>query len=504
MGVISHIYAQAPNDTVNGWVPHFISSGLDSANSELSNDAYKGMSQHFYMRTRDLSGVMYWEKNFGTHEMPYSIGVFLAARGVYPAGVGFKSSARCEIYVGYPDSSYAYLGYKLLWTHQPPQVFDETRYNTLRIPQKPFDKILFKVFMYMAASETSWCYFLADNLSITYGTRTTTDSIVVLDTFGPDPPAKAVFVKNIDTTFELKPAHIGQIRNVAIKPTLTIQNKGDDTLRIKVRTNNIHYLLTPFTKLILPGGIWTWSDSLAFSPKAMGYVYEPLIFEHNGASSPDTVVLWGFGYSSLPIYSKKEIVLGNVAPGATKKDTFSIRNIGTYDLFLKIKSLNSSLVVTPESTSVFASFYDPDSIRTITVRFTAGLTPGAQKTYLVITDIDKDWRLPFSDTIVVYADIITGLEESNDIQPKVFALHQNYPNPFNPTTTIRYDLPYAAHVTLTAYDILGKEVWLKDEGFLPPGTYGTHLDASRLSSGIYFYRIRAGEWTSIRRMMLLK
>ena len=88
--------------------------------------------------------------------------------------------------------------------------------------------------------------------------------------------------------------------------------------------------------------------------------------------------------------------------------------------------------------------------------------------------------------------------------PKEFALEQNYPNPFNPVTIIKYQLPKDGMVTLKVYDILGAEVatLVNEEKIV--GRYEVSFDASRLASGVYIYRLQANEYTSVKKMILLK
>ncbi len=87
---------------------------------------------------------------------------------------------------------------------------------------------------------------------------------------------------------------------------------------------------------------------------------------------------------------------------------------------------------------------------------------------------------------------------------KSYNLFQNYPNPFNPTTTIRYALPEDGMVTLKIYDILGQEVKVIVNEFLQKGTYEVKVDSKGLASGVYIYRLQAGEFISSKKMMLLK
>ena len=107
-----------------------------------------------------------------------------------------------------------------------------------------------------------------------------------------------------------------------------------------------------------------------------------------------------------------------------------------------------------------------------------------------------------------YGDIPVGvIKEDSDILPKEFTLSQNYPNPFNPSTTIEYQLPSAKsayQVTLKIFDSLGRQVASLVNAEQTAGKYIVNFDASRLSSGIYFYRIQAGNFSQSKKMMLIK
>jgi flagellar hook assembly protein FlgD len=83
-------------------------------------------------------------------------------------------------------------------------------------------------------------------------------------------------------------------------------------------------------------------------------------------------------------------------------------------------------------------------------------------------------------------------------------LLQNYPNPFNPTTTIGYNIPNRAHVTLTVFNILGEEVSLIQNEEQEAGHHEVAFDGSGLSSGVYLYKIQCGDLVATRRLLLLR
>ena len=98
--------------------------------------------------------------------------------------------------------------------------------------------------------------------------------------------------------------------------------------------------------------------------------------------------------------------------------------------------------------------------------------------------------------------VVTAVQD--DILPTEFGLHQNYPNPFNPSTKITFALPKASRVTLTIVDALGRVQAVLLDGERPAGTYTAEWNAANLPSGIYFYRLQAGEFVETKKMVLMK
>ncbi len=103
--------------------------------------------------------------------------------------------------------------------------------------------------------------------------------------------------------------------------------------------------------------------------------------------------------------------------------------------------------------------------------------------------------------------LVTGsITAVNDVSnlPNKFELSQNYPNPFNPSTVISYNIPKAANVTLKVYDVLGREVATLVNQFQNANSYKVRFNASSLSSGVYLYKIEAGNFIMTKKMLLLK
>jgi len=100
------------------------------------------------------------------------------------------------------------------------------------------------------------------------------------------------------------------------------------------------------------------------------------------------------------------------------------------------------------------------------------------------------------------AGVVSAADQQ--VIPGEFRLEQNFPNPFNPSTTIRYNLPTASHVVLSVYNTLGQQVATLVEGEMEAGDHGVKFDASHLASGVYLYRLQAGDLFQTRMLLLMK
>jgi hypothetical protein len=117
-----------------------------------------------------------------------------------------------------------------------------------------------------------------------------------------------------------------------------------------------------------------------------------------------------------------------------------------------------------------------------------------------LKQIDLDGSLHYSELVNVR--VLTSVE--GDAVPARFTLEQNYPNPFNPSTTIRYELPHASQVSLKVYNTLGQEVATLVNETKAAGVYTAEFDAAGLASGVYFYRMQAGTFVEVKKLVVLR
>jgi len=110
-----------------------------------------------------------------------------------------------------------------------------------------------------------------------------------------------------------------------------------------------------------------------------------------------------------------------------------------------------------------------------------------------LKQIDTDGTFKYSRAIELKSSVM-----------QKYSLAQNYPNPFNPTTNITYTIPQSSYVTLKIYYVLGNEICSLVNGYQDLGSYHVRFDASKLSDGIYFYRLNAGNFSQIKKMILIK
>jgi len=166
-----------------------------------------------------------------------------------------------------------------------------------------------------------------------------------------------------------------------------------------------------------------------------------------------------------------------------------------------------------------------DSTNAIFCAFGSGTFTFVSNGVYFSTDTGKTWTYAglsgmTINNLVSYGDTTYALTQGNgayllrhqraaavaqkELRPGMYSLLQNYPNPFNPTTTISFSTPQRARLSLKVFDILGREVATLANGQMEAGMHQVSFDASKLSSGVYFYRLQAGSFVSVKKLVLLK
>jgi len=115
------------------------------------------------------------------------------------------------------------------------------------------------------------------------------------------------------------------------------------------------------------------------------------------------------------------------------------------------------------------------------------------KFYYRLKQMDNDGTTSFSKVV-----------EVENLRPSTFDLRQNYPNPFNPSTVIKYQIPVDTQVTLKVFNVLGNVVATVVDGFRTAGEYSVNFNGSGLSSGVYFYKLEADNFSATKKFMLMK
>ncbi len=183
--------------------------------------------------------------------------------------------------------------------------------------------------------------------------------------------------------------------------------------------------------------------------------------------------------TGLPIYIS-EMDLGNLNDSGTPNDATQLQLYQKY----------------------FPILWQYPAVKGVTIwGYVQGLTWNTT-TYLVRSDGTARPALLWMANYI--ANNPLGVEETASKLPSNFQLAQNYPNPFNPTTVIRYQLPAASHITLKVYDVLGREVETLVDGKQNAGYYNVTFNASKLSSGVYIYRLQSENISISKKLVLVK
>jgi hypothetical protein len=192
------------------------------------------------------------------------------------------------------------------------------------------------------------------------------------------------------------------------------------------------------------------------------------------------------------------IVSNNIRVGVTSHDTLRISNPqGTCPLSYTIAMdpVIPWIQIDPDTATV-AQNQTQNVILTYTPP--VGANPHVITMLHILHNADTSPDTAFVDLRVLATDIRQAGT------PEEFAVHQNFPNPFNPTTSIFFDLPTREHVRVDVFNVIGQKVATLMDEPLSAGYHVVNFDASGLPTGLYFYRVQAGEWSALKKMMLVK
>ena len=209
--------------------------------------------------------------------------------------------------------------------------------------------------------------------------------------------------------------------------------------------------------------------------------------------SPTSTFVTAAGNSILTANSA--FSFNSIHLGVTVTDSTVVHNTGNFNLIITgIQSTNPVFTISPSTAIIPPS----DSM---VFSITAHPTVQQQQTsgYLIFADNSPKAL----DTLKVQISSVTSVVAPKGL-PTKFTLEQNYPNPFNPSTAIVFTLPTASHVSLKVFDVLGREVKTIVNEYREAGIYKETFFANQLSSGLYFYQIRAGNFIQTGKMQFIK
>jgi PKD repeat protein len=224
-----------------------------------------------------------------------------------------------------------------------------------------------------------------------------------------------------------------------------------------------------------------------------GFIYiagRPYRFNNNTMYENYNYIInnW-LNYSSLTVQSPNGGEVWMV--GETEDITWT--DINVYDVKIELSADNGSTWSTIVESSPNTGSYN----------WLVSVPDSSDQCIIRITNVDDGQVVDLSDGTFII-DIVTGVEENESGGPMEFSLSQNYPNPFNPTTSITYQVPEASLVSLKVYDLIGREVAVLVNEIKQAGTYQVSFSSENFASGVYFYKMNAGDFSSVRKMNLLK
>ncbi|MBK7630247.1 MAG: T9SS type A sorting domain-containing protein [Ignavibacteriales bacterium] len=234
----------------------------------------------------------------------------------------------------------------------------------------------------------------------------------------------------------------------------------------------------------------------SYNPIQTGVDIGKITFYNNSIIDSETVLLKG--YAGIPVIQIpfQTVSFWEVELGITKDTTLTVRNLGVDTLFIdSIRTSNSVFNYNYEN-----NFISPWDSLSLHLSFTPTSLAYYEAKLILFTN---NYSSPDSLTLEGYGVRPVGISEEINWFSS-FELFQNYPNPFNPVTTISFNILRESEVLLEVYNALGKRVAKLVDSKLRSGNYKIVFDGSILSSGVYFYKLKAEEFVSTKKFVLIK
>jgi len=292
---------------------------------------------------------------------------------------------------------------------------------------------------------------------------------------------------NIAPTLTLSPAAPYTVNEGG---TLTITLNGADVNNGNVLTYSITNPTTLPAGATLVGNVFTWVPTYD-QGRALAWPFTFKVADQGGLSATVIANVTVVNVNRAPVFTTplpaNVIVPVHKAPNpvfyrftyvATDPDGDAV----TYSLIAGAANMS----ITTDGMFAFAPALDQ-----------------AGKSYTVTVQASDGTLTVSTSVVLTTSSTITAVQDLDGV-PTEFSLMQNYPNPFNPTTTIRFAIPNESSVRLTVFNMLGQEVASLFQGHLSAGNHKVEFDASKLNSGMYLYRIEAGNFVSVKKMLLMK
>lgn len=318
-----------------------------------------------------------------------------------------------------------------------------------------------------------------------------TEQIPALDEYG--------YIIDGDTTHPTEAGFSFRTTSTPFSESIKLQFEVfdiSDPLEAALYVNGIHLLSLP----VSPPGEWS-SAIVVEIPRYLVDTTNVLRFESQSNLNSSELDQWGVRNILLrspviKVTPSDSLHFGEVVNTDADTLKFNVMNTGQASLVVTaIMDFDSSLGVDPSSFIVA-----PNESFDVDIWLKTSVTDSLD----VILEIYSNDPVTQVYQLVVDANIIIGVKDRNKQIPVRYELSQNYPNPFNPKTTLSYAIPRSGDVTLIIYNILGEEIISLVNEYQSAGSYEITWEASTQSSGIYFYRLRSGDYQQTKKMVLLK